>query len=59
MAAGKKLVKTAEGVAWSMVGLAALLVLTFYVIHLLSQAPVIGGTVNAVGARASGSNYGY
>lgn len=54
-----KLFKTAENLAWGMVGLAVLLILMFWVLHLTSQAPVVGGASTFVGQHASGSAYGF
>jgi hypothetical protein len=53
------LFKSVESLAWSMVGLAALLVGTFWALHLLSQVPVVGGPANWTAQHASGAAYGY
>jgi hypothetical protein len=54
-----KLFKSAESTLWAMVGLAALLVGVFFVLHLVSGVPVVGGGANFVATHASGSAYGY
>lgn len=53
----KKLTKTAEGIAWSMVGLVFLLLLTFFVLHLGSAAPVVGGLFSWTASHASNQAY--
>lgn len=51
--------RTVESFAWTMVVLAALMMALFYILHLLSGAPAVGGAASFVANRASGSAYGY
>lgn len=57
MRKGGKLVRTAEGVAWSMVGLTVLLVLVFAALHLGRSAPVVGGVFSWTASHASNQAY--
>lgn len=53
----KRLVKTAEGIAWSMVGLTVLLVLVFAALHFGGSFPVIGGLFKWTASHASNQAY--
>jgi hypothetical protein len=53
------MVQSAKGVAWSMIGLVLLMMLAFFVIHMASAAPVVGGAAAWTGSHASGAAYGY
>lgn len=48
-----------EKIAWAMVVLVALMALSFFILHLASSAPIVGGVATAAATRASGAAYGY
>lgn len=54
-----KLERKAERVAWAMVGLAFMLFLVFFVLYLLSKAPVVGGIASGIAPRLNGTAYNY
>lgn len=54
-----KLERKAERIAWSMVGLAFLLFLLFFVLYILSKAPIVGGVASAAAPRINGTAYNF
>lgn len=57
MASG--IVKKGERLLWAAVILCAMMCLVFFILHVASGAPLVGGAASTTASLASGSAYGY